>query len=69
MTLRACYTLTRYAARPMTTEQSGVPCAERIVSDPRMLGGKPVVKDTRIPVAVVLARLEATPDVGELLAD
>lgn len=33
------------------------PNAERIVVDPEILAGKPVVKGTRIPVELVLKRL------------
>jgi uncharacterized protein (DUF433 family) len=40
---------------------------ERIVADPRILGGKPVVKGTRIAVDLVLEELSHNPDIGELL--
>ncbi len=42
---------------------------ERIISDPGMCGGDPVVKGTRIPVWIVLEALEVTPDRTELFAD
>lgn len=42
---------------------------ERIVMDPAILAGKPVVKGTRIPVELVLAKLAHNPDLAELLAD
>ncbi len=42
--------------------------AERIVVDPRILAGKPVVKGTRIPVELVLKHLAQNPDVQELFA-
>lgn len=42
---------------------------DRIITDPRILVGKPTVKGTRIPVELVLARLEADPDLAELFAD
>lgn len=42
---------------------------ERIVQDPRILVGKPVVKGTRIPVAVVLEYLAHNPNFDELFAD
>ncbi len=42
---------------------------ERIVRDPRILSGKPVVKGTRIPVELVLAKLAYNPDLAELFAD
>ena len=41
----------------------------RIVRDPAILGRKPVVKGTRIPVELVLAKLAANPDLGELFQD
>ena len=43
--------------------------ADRIVQDPDILVGKPVVKGTRIPVELVLAKLAANPDVAELFVD
>lgn len=42
---------------------------ERIIQDPSILVGKPVVKGTRIPVDLVLAKLAANPDLAELFAD
>lgn len=41
---------------------------ERIVQDPAIMAGKPVVRGTRIPVEVVLASLEREFDLGELFA-
>jgi uncharacterized protein (DUF433 family) len=41
---------------------------ERIVADPRILAGKPVVKGTRIAVDLVLEELAQNPDITELLA-
>jgi uncharacterized protein (DUF433 family) len=41
---------------------------ERIVTDPRILAGKPVVKGTRIAVDLVLDELSHNPDISELLA-
>jgi uncharacterized protein (DUF433 family) len=41
---------------------------KRIVTDPRILAGKPVVKGTRIAVDLVLEELSLNPDVTELLA-
>jgi uncharacterized protein (DUF433 family) len=43
--------------------------AERIVQDPAILSGKPAVKGTRIPVAVVLEYLAHNPDFDELFTD
>ena len=40
---------------------------DRIVVDPEILVGKPVVKGTRIPVEMVLKRLAQDLDVGTLL--
>jgi uncharacterized protein (DUF433 family) len=40
---------------------------ERIVTDPRILAGKPVVKGTRIAVDLVLEELSHNPDIAELL--
>jgi uncharacterized protein (DUF433 family) len=40
---------------------------ERIVADPRILAGKPVIKGTRIAVDLVLEELSHNPDIGELL--
>lgn len=42
---------------------------ERIIQDPEILVGKPVIKGTRIPVELVLAKLAANPDLDELFAD
>ena len=41
---------------------------EHIVTDPRILQGKPVVKGTRIAVDLVLEELSHNPDINELLA-
>jgi uncharacterized protein (DUF433 family) len=41
---------------------------ERIIADPRILAGKPVVKGTRIAVDLVLEELAQNPDIPELLA-
>jgi uncharacterized protein (DUF433 family) len=41
---------------------------ERIVTDQRILAGKPVVKGTRIAVDLVLDELAHNPDIGEVLA-
>lgn len=42
---------------------------KRIIQDPAILVGKPVVKGTRISVELVLAKLAHNPDIDELLAD
>jgi uncharacterized protein (DUF433 family) len=41
---------------------------DRIIIDPRILAGKPVVKGTRIPVALVLAHLAQDLDLKTLFA-
>jgi uncharacterized protein (DUF433 family) len=41
---------------------------ERIVSHPRILGGKPIIKGTRIAVDLVLEELAHNPDVQRHLA-
>jgi uncharacterized protein (DUF433 family) len=41
---------------------------ERIVTDPKIMVGKPVVRGTRIPVEHVLGRLAENPDLTELFA-
>jgi len=43
--------------------------ADRIVRDPAILSGKPVVKGTRISVEVVLEYLANNPDFNELFVD
>ena len=50
----------------MTTTQ---PLAtDRIITDPAILVGKPIVRNTRIPVEMVLRHLAENPDTTELLA-
>lgn len=51
----------------MTRERE--PLHERIIQDPEILAGKPVIKGTRIPVELVIAKLAGNPDLGELFAD
>jgi uncharacterized protein (DUF433 family) len=51
-----------------TSEESAVDI-ERIVQDPSIRAGKPMVRGTRISVAVVLDYLAHNPDFGELFAD
>lgn len=41
---------------------------DRIVQDPDVMVGKPVVKGTRIPVERVIAHLAETPDLDDLFA-
>ena len=41
---------------------------DRISIDPEIMVGKPVVKGTRIPVALVLGHLAGNPDLDELFA-
>lgn len=41
---------------------------DRIVQDPKVMVGKPVVRGTRIPVELVLQHLEENPDLEDLFA-
>jgi uncharacterized protein (DUF433 family) len=40
----------------------------RIIADPRILAGKPIIKGTRIAVDLILEELSHNPDITELLA-
>ena len=42
---------------------------DRISQDPQVMVGKPVVKGTRIPVELVLAKLAQNPSLDELFTD
>ena len=54
----------------MNTENTGkTNYQDRIVQNPEILVGKPVLKGTRIPVELVLAKLAQNPDLDELFAD
>jgi uncharacterized protein (DUF433 family) len=44
------------------------PYGDRIIQDPHILVGKPVVRGTRIPVELVLGHLAANPDLADLFA-
>ncbi len=39
----------------------------RIISDPRICGGEPCIKDTRIPVHVILGHLASGEDYNAIL--
>lgn len=39
---------------------------ERIIQDPNIMVGKPVVKGTRVPVERVIQHLAENPDLGDL---
>ena len=41
---------------------------DRIVQDPDIMVGKPVVRGTRIPVEVVIGKLAENPDLDDLFA-
>jgi uncharacterized protein (DUF433 family) len=43
-----------------------LPHHDRIVQDPKVMVGKPVVKGTRIPVELILEELANNPDLEEL---
>ncbi|HJU16053.1 MAG TPA: DUF433 domain-containing protein [Stellaceae bacterium] len=49
-------------------KEDSQPYEERIIADPRILAGKPVVRGTRIAVGLVLEELAQNPDINELLA-
>ena len=51
----------------MTTEHHKRP--GRIIQDPDVLVGKPVIKGTRIPVELVPAKLAANPDLTDLFQE
>jgi uncharacterized protein (DUF433 family) len=53
----------------MTMTQEKVDYQDRIVSDPEILVGKPVIKGTRIPVELVLEYLTHNPRLDDLFAD
>jgi uncharacterized protein (DUF433 family) len=42
---------------------------ERIIIDPAIMGGKPVIRGTRIPVEILLRKLGAGMTVEEIIAD
>ncbi len=50
----------------MATEQP--PHRDRIIQDPQIMVGQPVIRGTRIPVALVLGHLAHNPDLDELFA-
>jgi uncharacterized protein (DUF433 family) len=52
----------------MYMKENQQPYQERIIADPRILAGKPVVKGTRIAVDLVLEELAQNPAIEELLA-
>jgi uncharacterized protein (DUF433 family) len=43
--------------------------SEGITVDPKVMSGKPVIKGTRIPVDIILAKLSANRSLDDLLAD
>ena len=43
--------------------------AERITVDPAVMVGKPVIKGTRMPVELVLAKLAVNPDLVDFFLD
>jgi uncharacterized protein (DUF433 family) len=65
--------MTRSKNRPICASyrlQSEVPMAhERIEINPEIMGGKPVIRGTRIPVEAILRKLGAGMAVDDILAD
>jgi uncharacterized protein (DUF433 family) len=60
----------RFAKRDeITMTKEHATYANRIVQNPDILAGKPVIKDTRIPVQVILEYLAHNLDFDELFAD
>lgn len=53
----------------MGREQDARLDQDRIVVDPEILAGKPVVRGTRIPVDLVLEYLSRNPNFNDLFAD
>ena len=47
----------------------GMPTLDRITRHPEIMGGKPVIRGTRIPVETVLRKLGAGMTVEAILAD
>ena len=43
--------------------------SEGITVSPKVMGGKPVIKGTRMPVDLVLAKLSANHNIDDLLTD
>jgi len=52
----------------VSVKTNGAKYQDRIVRDPKILAGKPVVKGTRVPVELVLAHLAENPDLDDLFA-
>jgi uncharacterized protein (DUF433 family) len=52
----------------MTMKKEQPTGTSRIMQDPQIMEGKPVVKGTRIPVARVIAHLAHNPDLNDLFA-
>jgi uncharacterized protein (DUF433 family)/predicted nuclease of predicted toxin-antitoxin system len=51
------------------TGDTAMPTTYRIVADPEILGGKPVVEGTRISVELILTRLGEGSSVADILAE
>jgi uncharacterized protein (DUF433 family) len=52
-----------------TTEESRVRYAERIIRDPQVCGGEPVLKGTRVTLRTVLASLAEGDSAEDILQD
>src|SRR5262245_31291336 len=67
--LELCYQ-EQYNMSTMSKEKDQITAYnDRVISDPRVLGGQPIVKGTRIPVEIVLEQLALDPDLNELFLD
>ena len=56
-------------ARPLGREEDSMDYHQYIVRDPRICGGEPIIKGTRVTVRTILASLAEGDTVQELLND
>lgn len=69
---RSCLHTIYFGKRPgemIMMTNAALTHTDRIIQDPTIMVGKPVVRGTRIPVEVVLEYLAHNPDFAELFAD
>lgn len=69
LNVRGTWRILGVAGKDRTMTEQQFTYQGRIVRDPEILIGKPVIKGTRIPVELVLAKLARNPDLTDLLAD